>query len=471
MNESYNYGSSRARYEWKEEYTAQGFAPRDPELEKDLFGVDNHVHSGLNFDKYEDIPVRVKGDNPPPCFEKFDGANLHPCMKENIALARYTKPTPVQKYSISIVTAGRDLMACAQTGSGKTAAFLIPTCSSLFSQARQLIHRPAPHDSRAKAKPLVLIIAPTRELCTQIFDEARRFCYRSMLRPCCVYGGAGPIGQLRELEKGCDVLVAVPGRLLDFLERGKIDLSNVRYLVLDEADRMLDMGFEGSIRDIVERHGLNKSRTTLMYSATFPREIRSLARDFLKPDYLFLKVGRVGGTTTDITQRVIWVEEHEKKTKLKETLMAQPPCRTLIFVDTKRQADTIDQFLYTSNLPSTSIHGDRSQREREDALLAFKRGNCPILVATAVASRGLDVRNVMHVINYDMTNSIDEYIHRIGRTARVGNSGLATSFFNDKNFPVASDLTKVLVECKQQLPPFLEKYKTKDLRFRDDDDD
>ncbi|KAI8083981.1 P-loop containing nucleoside triphosphate hydrolase protein [Gilbertella persicaria] len=459
MSDNYNYGSSRKRYEWKDEYTSQGFAPRDKALEKELFGVDTHVHSGLHFDKYEHIPVR------------FDDANLHPCMKENIALARYAKPTPVQKYSISIVTAGRDLMASAQTGSGKTAAFLIPTCSSLFSQAPQLITRAAPHDKRFKVKPLVLIIAPTRELCTQIFDEARRFCYRSMLRPCCVYGGAGPVGQLRELEKGCDVLVAVPGRLMDFIDRGKIDLSNVRYLVLDEADRMLDMGFEGSIREIVERKGMNKNRTTLMYSATFPKEIRALARDFLKPDYLFLKVGRVGGTTTDITQRVMWVEESEKRTKLKEVLLSQPPCRTLIFVDTKRQADTIDQFLYNANLPSTSIHGDRSQREREDALLAFKRGNCPILVATAVASRGLDVRNVMHVINYDMTNSIDEYIHRIGRTARVGNSGLATSFFNDNNHPVATDLTKILIECEQQVPSFLEKYRTKNMRFKDDEDD
>ncbi|OAD76432.1 hypothetical protein PHYBLDRAFT_74388 [Phycomyces blakesleeanus NRRL 1555(-)] len=392
-------------------------------------------------------------------------------MKENIALARYTEPTPVQANSISIVTAGRDLMACAQTGSGKTAAFLIPTCSRIFGDAANLISRPQGYDThRFKAKPLVLIIAPTRELCSQIFDEARRFCYRSMLRPCAIYGGAGTAGQLRELEKGCDILVASPGRLKDFLERGKIDLSNLKYLVLDEADRMLDMGFELDIRDIVERRGMNKSRQTLMYSATFPKEIRALARDFLKPDYLFLKVGRVGGTTTDITQKVIWVEEPDKREELKKLLMSQPPCRTLIFVDTKRISMKLkkalyrlDQFLFECKFPSTSIHGDRSQMEREDAILAFKAGTCPILVATAVVARGIDIRNIMHVVNYDMPPNIDEYIHRIGRTARVGNAGLATSFFNSGSMGIARDLTKILQECQQEIPSFLQPYMSKNM--------
>ncbi|CAO3657023.1 unnamed protein product [Mucor hiemalis] len=471
QRDNYNWGSSKKRYEWKDEYLKQGFAPPDKELEAELFGENTHVHTGLNFDKYEFIPVRLKGDNPPKGFDKFEEAQLHPCMKENIALARYTVPTPVQKNSIAIVTAGRDMMACAQTGSGKTAAFLIPTCSALFSQARTLVARAKPSDHRFVAKPLVLILAPTRELCCQIFDEARRFCYRSMLRPCAVYGGAGINGQIREIEKGCDVLAATPGRLVDLIDRGKIDLKNLRYLVLDEADRMLDMGFEGSIREIVERKGMNKDRITLMYSATFPKEIRGLARDFLKPNYIFLKVGRIGGTTTDITQKVLWVEEADKRHKLREILLSQPPCRTLIFVDTKRNADTLDQYLYENKFPSTSIHGDRSQMEREDALIAFKRGTCPILVATAVVARGIDVKNVMHVVNYDMTNSIDEYIHRIGRTARVGNAGLATSFYNDNNSYVGRDVTKLLVECDQTVPEFLMRYKTANMKFRDDDED
>ena len=255
------------------------------------------------------------------------------------------------------------------------------------------------------------------------------------------------------------MLIATPGRLLDFIQRGKVDLSNLRFLVLDEADRMLDMGFESQIRGIVEGHTMNKDRTTLMFSATFPREIRNLARDFLKPNHIFLKIGMIGGTTTDITQKVMWVDEPSKRVKLKELLLSQPPCRTLIFVETKRDADTLDHYLFENKFPATSIHGDRSQREREDALLAFKAGVCPILVATAVVARGIDIRNIMHVINYDMTNSIDEYIHRIGRTARVGNSGLATSFFNQKNTPVGRELTKILEDCQQEIPEFLRRYK------------
>ncbi|KAI8342534.1 P-loop containing nucleoside triphosphate hydrolase protein [Chlamydoabsidia padenii] len=459
---NYNWASSKKRYEWKDEYE-HGIAPRDKVLEQDLFGEASHIPSGLNFSKYDSIPAKVTGKNPPKSFETFDQADLHPVMKENITLARYTVPTPVQRNSISIVTAGRDLMACAQTGSGKTAAFLIPTCSSLFSRP-DLITRPSANGARrGVAKPLVLILAPTRELCSQIFDEARRFCYRSKLRPCCVYGGAGVQGQIQQVLAGCDVLVAAPGRLLDLMERGVISLSNVKYLVLDEADRMLDMGFERTIREIVKDTDMSKNRQTLMYSATFPKEIRLLARDFLRPDYLFLRVGRVGGTTTDITQKVLWIEEQDKRDELNKILLSQPPCRTLIFVDTKRAADSLDQFLYENQFPSTSIHGDRSQMEREDAIIAFKRGNCPILVATAVVARGIDIRNVMHVINFDMTNSIDEYIHRIGRTARVGNAGLATSFFNDKNMPVAQDLTKVLQECQQEIPSFLQSYISKSL--------
>ncbi|KAI9289284.1 hypothetical protein BC943DRAFT_376566 [Umbelopsis sp. AD052] len=472
---NYKWASSKKRYEWKPSSDdVNAIAPRDEDLEKELFGEDSHVHTGLNFDKYDSIPSSVRGDNPPSPVDKFEQCDLHPAMKENIRLARYTTPTPVQRHSISIVTAGRDLMACAQTGSGKTAAFLIPSLSALFGKAHELSH-PRPMNSFAarqyRAEPLVLILAPTRELCTQIFDECRRFSYRSQLRPCAIYGGAESFPQKLELEKGCDILAATPGRLQDFIQRGKVGLKRIKYLVLDEADRMLDMGFESSIRDIVEQSGMNPDRQTLMYSATFPRTIRKLARDFLKPDYLFLKVGRVGGTTTNITQKVHWVEEEEKRERIKKLLLSQPPSRTLIFVETKRGADSLDQYLYDQSFPTTSIHGDRTQMEREDALIAFKNGKCPILVATAVAARGLDVRNVMHVVNYDMTNDLDEYIHRIGRTARVGNSGLATTFFNDRNLPIATELTKVLQENKQEIPDFLKDYMATDLTFAEDMDE
>ncbi|GAA5806209.1 hypothetical protein HPULCUR_011740 [Helicostylum pulchrum] len=475
QHRNYNWASNRARYEFNENAVDdQGLAPRDSALESELFEENSaEQQTQLDFSKYEKIPVRVERGNCPNPIKSFEEADLNPVMKENVRLARYTAPTPVQTYSIPIVTAGKDLMACAQTGSGKTAAFLIPTLSALFTSAKELQKpRPAPYETRQyKAEPLVLIIAPTRELCSQIFDECRRFTYRSCLRPCAVYGGADSMGQLRQLERGCDVLAAAPGRLMDFINRGKIGLSRVKYLILDEADRMLDMGFESIIRNLITKHDMPADRQTLLFSATFPRAIRSLARDFLRQDYLFLRVGRVGGTSDSITQKIMYVEEDEKREALRTLLNAQPPSRTLIFVETKRSADSLDHFLFERSFPSTSIHGDRTQMEREDALLAFKRGKCPILVATAVAARGIDIRNVMHVINYDMPQDMDEYIHRIGRTARVGKSGLATSFYNDRSGLLAPQLTKLLKECKQEIPDFLQQYVSEDTTWDDELDD
>ncbi|CAG8698850.1 1328_t:CDS:10 [Funneliformis mosseae] len=450
----------RRRYDWNDSYDGT-VAPRDLELENDLFGEENHIHTGINFDKYANIKVTVK----PGCItpiSSFDVASLDPLMKDIIRLARYSIPTPVQRYSIPIITEGRDLMACAQTGSGKTAAFLIPILSKLFGKAKILAApRPRPDARRFKVEPLVLILGPTRELVTQIFDECRRFTYRSMLRPCVVYGGAEIIPQKNELAKGCDILSATPGRIIDLFERGFISLRRVKYLVLDEADRMLDLGFEPKIRNIVQKSDLcdEGTRQTLMYSATFPKPVRKLAKDFLSKDYAFLTVGRVGGTTSDITQKVIYVKEQNKRDCLVELLLKQPPSRTLIFVETKRGADSLDNFLYNRDFPTTSIHGDRSQREREDALISFKSGRSPILIATAVAARGLDIKDVMHVVNYDLCNQIDEYVHRIGRTARVGNQGLATSFYNERNAIIAYDLVKILIEYNQKVPDFLKHYK------------
>ncbi|GES77142.1 DEAD/DEAH box RNA helicase [Rhizophagus clarus] len=461
------------RYEWKDTYD-DDIAPPDPELEKELFGEDNHVPTGINFSKYQEIKVTVTPERTIRPVESFNEADLHSVMKENIRLAKYSIPTPVQKYSIPIITDGNDLMACAQTGSGKTAAFLIPTLSKLFGKAKKLAApRPQSGARRFKAEPLVLIIAPTRELATQIFDECRRFTYRSMMRPCVVYGGAEVGAQKAELAKGCDVLTATPGRLNDFLERGIVSLRRVKYLVLDEADRMLDMGFETDIRKIVQKSDLcdDGTRQTLMFSATFPNPIRKLAADFLAENFFFLKVGRVGGTTSDITQKIMYVEDQNKRNSLVELLLKQPPSRTLIFVETKRGADSLDDFLYNQNFPTTSIHGDRNQREREDALIAFKTGKSPILIATAVAARGLDIKNVMHVINYDLCNEIDEYVHRIGRTARVGNKGLATTFYNEKNSDIAPNLVKILLECGQEVPNFLQTYAPSDNNLNFDDDD
>ncbi|KAK9686780.1 Helicase conserved C-terminal domain [Popillia japonica] len=429
--------------------------PRDERQELDLFGTGN---TGINFSKYEDIPVEATGDKVPCHITSFEEVQLTEIIRNNINLARYDTPTPVQKYAIPIILSKRDVMACAQTGSGKTAAFLVPILNQMYE------HGP-PNTTRYRRKqfPLGLVLAPTRELATQIYDESRKFAYRSRVRPCVVYGGANVGDQMKDLDRGCHLLVATPGRLLDMIERGKIGLDHCKYLVLDEADRMLDMGFEVQIRSILEKEPMPRTgdRQTLMFSATFPSPIQMLARDFLD-NYIFLAVGRVGSTSENITQKVFWVEEHDKRSFLLDLLNAadltQPSAEhlTLVFVETKKGADSLEDFLHIEGYPVTSIHGDRTQREREDALRQFRSGNTPILVATSVAARGLDIPHVKHVINFDLPSDVEEYVHRIGRTGRMGNLGLATSFFNDRNRNLASAMLDLLAEAKQEIPSWLE---------------
>lgn len=434
---------------------------RDERLEGELF---QHGNTGINFSKYEDIPVEATGDNVPPHINTFDDIELTEIIDNNIKLANYDVPTPVQKYAIPIIMSGRDLMACAQTGSGKTAAFLVPILNQMYKHGVS----PPPQNrpfNRRKQYPLGLVLAPTRELATQIFEESKKFCYRSRMRPCVLYGGNNTQEQMRELDRGCHLVVATPGRLEDMIMRGKVGLDNIRFLVLDEADRMLDMGFEPQIRRIVEDSKMPPTgeRQTLMFSATFPKAIQELASDFLF-NYIFLAVGRVGSTSVNITQSIFWVEENDKRSHLLDLLSNikaqnegdEKDCLTLIFVETKKSADALEDFLYNYNHPVTSIHGDRTQKEREEALKFFRSGRCPVLVATAVAARGLDIPNVKHVINFDLPAEVEEYVHRIGRTGRMGNLGTATSFFNDKNRNVATGLVRLLTETQQEIPSFLE---------------
>ncbi|NXH44903.1 DDX3X helicase, partial [Dicaeum eximium] len=468
--------------------------PPSERLEQELFSGSN---TGINFEKYDDIPVEATGSNCPPHIESFSDVDMGEIIMGNIELTRYTRPTPVQKHAIPIIKEKRDLMACAQTGSGKTAAFLLPILSQIYAdgpgdalramKASIQISSPGKAENgrygRRKQYPISLVLAPTRELAVQIYEEARKvyltvyyyniaqvefflaltyfvlqFAYRSRVRPCVVYGGADIGQQIRDLERGCHLLVATPGRLVDMMERGKIGLDFCKYLVLDEADRMLDMGFEPQIRRIVEQDTMPPKgvRHTMMFSATFPKEIQMLARDFLD-EYIFLAVGRVGSTSENITQKVVWVEEPDKRSFLLDLLNATgKDSLTLVFVETKKGADALEDFLYHEGYACTSIHGDRSQRDREEALHQFRSGKSPILVATAVAARGLDISNVKHVINFDLPSDIEEYVHRIGRTGRVGNLGLATSFFNERNANITKDLLDLLVEAKQEVPSWLE---------------
>ncbi|ETI28755.1 ATP-dependent RNA helicase ded1 [Cladophialophora carrionii CBS 160.54] len=453
-------GSARGSGEgqWRDGQHIAG--PPNPKVERELFGVPNDPTkqtTGINFANYDDIPVEASGHDVPEPVNSFTNPPLDDHLLGNIKLSRYTTPTPVQKYSIPIVMGGRDLMACAQTGSGKTGGFLFPILSQAFQNGPSANPASGGGFRQRKAFPTSLILAPTRELVSQIYDEARKFSYRSWVRPCVVYGGADIGTQLRSIERGCDLLVATPGRLVDLIERGRISLANIKYLVLDEADRMLDMGFEPQIRRIVEGEDMPtvQNRQTLMFSATFPRDIQMLARDFLK-DYVFLSVGRVGSTSENITQKVEYVEDQDKRSILLDILHTHKAGLTLIFVETKRMADTLSDYLINQGFPATAIHGDRTQRERERALEFFRNGRCPIMVATAVAARGLDIPNVMHVVNYDLPTDIDDYVHRIGRTGRAGNTGLSTAFFNRGNRGIVRDLIELLKEANQEVPGFLE---------------
>ncbi|KAJ0606021.1 putative RNA helicase [Helianthus annuus] len=419
-------------------------------------------NTGINFDAYEDIPVETSGDNVPPPVNTFAEIDLGEALNLNIRRCKYVKPTPVQRHAIPISLGGRDLMACAQTGSGKTAAFCFPIISGImrgqFGQRASRMPR--------TACPLALILSPTRELSCQIHEEAKKFAYQTGVRVVVAYGGAPINQQLRELERGVDILVATPGRLVDLLERARVSLQYIRYLALDEADRMLDMGFEPQIRKIVQQMDMPPPgvRQTMLFSATFPKEIQRLASDFLA-NYIFLAVGRVGSSTDLIVQRVEYVQESDKRSHLMDLLHAQrangvhgKQALTLVFVETKKGADSLEYWLCMNGFPATTIHGDRTQQEREQALRSFKSGNTPILVATDVAARGLDIPHVAHVVNFDLPNDIDDYVHRIGRTGRAGKSGLATAFFNDNNASMARPLSDLMQEANQEVPAWLARY-------------
>ncbi|ESW35831.1 hypothetical protein PHAVU_001G268400 [Phaseolus vulgaris] len=421
-------------------------------------------NTGINFDAYEDIPVETSGENVPPPVNTFAEIDLGEALNQNIRRCKYVKPTPVQRYGIPISLGGRDLMACAQTGSGKTAAFCFPIISGIMRGQGQPLQRP-PRGART-VYPLALVLSPTRELSMQIHEEARKFSYQTGVRVVVAYGGAPINQQLRELERGVDILVATPGRLVDLLERARVSLQMIKYLALDEADRMLDMGFEPQIRKIVQQMDMPPpgARQTMLFSATFPKEIQSLASDFLS-NYVFLAVGRVGSITDLIVQRVEYVQESDKRSHLMDLLHAQrengvqgKQALTLVFVETKKGADALEHWLCRNNFPATTIHGDRTQQERELALRSFKTGNTPILVATDVAARGLDIPHVAHVVNFELPNDVDDYVHRIGRTGRAGKKGLATAFFNDNNASLARPLADLMQEANQEVPDWLSRY-------------
>merc|ERR1719384_283286 len=425
--------------------------------ELEVFGeVKKRSTAGIDFDSFDAIPVQITGSDVEGLrpIQRFSEAKLTDSLFQNLGRCGYDRPTPVQKHSIPIVVSGRDLMACAQTGSGKTCAFMVPCLESLLRAG------PPPPPSgarRSRPMPCGLVLAPTRELAAQIHVEACKFSYETGIRCCIIYGGADMREQRMDLEKGCDILIATPGRLTDMCDRANVSLELVQFFILDEADRMLDMGFEPQVRQIVKTKGLGRNSAfphqSMMFSATFAREVQHMARDFLN-DYVFITVGRVGSANELITQKLVYAAELKQKCRsLEKAISEQLPKGSLavVFVETKRAADTLELSLHESGVPVTAIHGERTQQEREEALHAFRTGANPVLVATDVAARGLDIPNVALVVNFDMPKQLDDYVHRIGRTGRAGRKGVAIAFVNER-CTYLGELGTLLTEAKQELP-------------------
>ncbi len=326
----------------------------------------------------------------------------------------YTIPTPIQLQSIPPVLAGRDFLGCAQTGTGKTAAFALPILHRLSAAKR---------DGRRRIR--VLVLSPTRELAAQIGESFRVYGRHTGLRHTVVFGGVGQQPQVRALQSGVEILVATPGRLCDLMNQGFIDLGSIEVFVLDEADRMLDMGFLPDLRRVIAK--LPAARQTLFFSATMPDEIERLANAILR-DPVRVRIAPVKATAELISQSVYLVPKDEKPQLLQHYLKTESIIRAIVFTRTKHGADRVTQRLNRAGIQAEAMHGDKSQAARQRTLANFKSSRTPVLVATDVAARGIDVDNVSHVLNYDLPQEPETYLHRIGRTGRAGANGIAVSF-------------------------------------------
>ncbi|XP_015590835.1 ATP-dependent RNA helicase dbp2 [Cephus cinctus] len=393
-----------------------------------------------------DKEITVKGTNIPGPNVFFEEGGFPDYVLNEIRKQGFGEPTAIQAQGWPIALSGRDMVGIAQTGSGKTLAYILPAIVHINNQPRL---------TRGDG-PIALILAPTRELAQQIQQVASDFGVSSQVRNTCIFGGAPKGPQARDLERGVEICIATPGRLIDFLERGTTNLRRCTYLVLDEADRMLDMGFEPQIRKIVEQ--IRPDRQTLMWSATWPKEVRNLAEEFLT-DYIQINVGSLQlAANHNILQIVDVCEEYEKEGKLMkllEEISNEPENKTIIFVETKRKVDDITRAINRYGWQAIGIHGDKSQQERDYVLNQFRNSRSSILVATDVAARGLDVEDVKFVINLDYPSNSEDYVHRIGRTGRSQRTGTAYAFFTPGNSHKANDLIQVLEEAKQVVNPKL----------------
>merc|ERR1719331_3261893 len=423
-------------------------------FEKDFY-QEHPAVTGMSEDEAEKIRKHknitiVDGRDVPKPVRTFEEASFPDYVLEEISRAGFREPTPIQVQGWPIALSGRDMVGIAETGSGKTLAFLLPCIVHINAQ---------PYLSKGDG-PIVLIMAPTRELAIQIQEEANRFGKSSKIKNTCCYGGVPRRGQQQDLKDGVEIVIATPGRLIDFLDSGDTNLKRLTYLVLDEADRMLDMGFEPQVRKVISQS--RPDRQTLMWSATWPTEVARLAQDICKENPVHINVGSLTMRTAHtIRQYVEVVQEHDKRGRLKRLLeKVMDGSRILIFASTKRGGDDLTREMRTDGWPALCMHGDKKQEERDWVLKEFKEGKSPILVATDVASRGIDVKDIKYVINYDFPGSIEDYIHRVGRTGRAGATGSSYTFFTSDKGRLAKDLIGVLREASQPVPEELERLAT-----------
>ncbi len=361
----------------------------------------------------------------------FAGLELAQPILRAISDEGYTTPSPIQGKSIPPLLQGRDLLGVAQTGTGKTAAFALP-----------LLHHLAQNNKKAESRrPRALILAPTRELASQIADSLKSYGRHLHLRTGVVFGGSSIRPQIKALSHGLHILVATPGRLLDLMNQGHLRLDAIEVFILDEADRMLDMGFINDMRKITA--ALPKRRQTVLFSATMPKSVQGLVHDLMN-DPVRVEVAPTATTAEKVEQRVLFVPKDKKRALLSELLNNQDIERVLIFTRTKHGADRVARHLHHSGVRSDAIHGNKAQNARQRALHSFRSGRIRALVATDIAARGIDVEGVTHVINFDLPNEPESYVHRIGRTARAGADGIAISFCDHDESAYLRDIEKTI---------------------------
>ena len=368
----------------------------------------------------------------------FTDLELKEPILSAISKAKYETPSPIQEQAIPVMLEGKDIVACAQTGTGKTAAFALPILNKLEYKKK--------HQIRA------LVLTPTRELAIQIFENFKKFGRYLKLRACCVYGGAPSGPQRKALRSGCDILIATPGRLNDFMVQGEIILSDIEVFVLDEADRMLDMGFIGDVRTIASR--IPEVRQTVMFSATMPKEIKELANELLH-DPVDIRVAPPASPAETITQYLVYCEKADKKRVLKDMLMSPEVTKAIVFTRTKIGADRLTKKLIEDGIKVLTIHGDKTQGQRQNALQRFRTNQVDVLVATDVAARGIDISDISHVFNYDLPEEDESYIHRIGRAGRAGKEGISISLCCHEELGLLASIEKML---KKEIPLMKTEY-------------